>query len=140
MKENEIKCTTSKIKECERIKEEEKNDRLAIANEKRKRYGLKRLNKEENMRIKKRTEERLELAQAKANYWKWYRGGGREMIHCKSMLHYRRSFCFSYVTCTASLFDVLHANIQVWYDVAIRVRTSTPYVILNVSVQTCSNT
>ena len=38
-------------------KKREEQDRLAIANEKRKRYGLKRLNKEENMRIKKRTEE-----------------------------------------------------------------------------------
>ena len=59
IKQNEIKWTTRKNAECERITEEEKNDRLAIANEKRKRYGLKRLNKEENMRIKKRTEERL---------------------------------------------------------------------------------
>ena len=31
MKENEIKWTTRKIKECERIKKEEKRDRLAIA-------------------------------------------------------------------------------------------------------------
>ena len=27
--------------------------------------------------MKKRTEERLELSQAKANYWKWHRGDGR---------------------------------------------------------------
>ena len=61
----------------ERIMEEEKKDRLAIASQKKKIYGLKRLNKEENSRLKKRTEERLELSQAKANYWKWHRGEGR---------------------------------------------------------------
>ena len=64
LKKNETKWRTRNIDECERIKEEEKKDRLAIASEKKKRYGLKRLNKEENMRLKKRTEERLELAQA----------------------------------------------------------------------------
>ena len=25
-----------------------------------------------------RTEERIEISQAKANYWKWYREGGKE--------------------------------------------------------------
>ena len=77
LKQNEPKWRTRKIEECERIKEEEKKDRLAIASQKKKRYGLKRLNKEENSRLKKRTEERLELSQAKANYWKWHRGEGR---------------------------------------------------------------
>jgi hypothetical protein len=48
IKENEIKWTTRKIKECERIKKEEKRDRLAIVKEKNRRYGLNRLNKEEN--------------------------------------------------------------------------------------------
>ena len=33
------------------------------------------MNKEENSRLKIRTEERLEIAQAKENYWKWYREG-----------------------------------------------------------------
>ena len=30
------------------------------------------------MRIKRRTEERIEISQAKANYWKWYREGGKD--------------------------------------------------------------
>ena len=47
---------------------------MAITSEKRKRYGLKRMNKEETQRLKERTERKLELAQAKSNYWKWYRG------------------------------------------------------------------
>ena len=68
------KWTTRKIKEFEMIKEEDKRDRLAIANEKRKRYGLKKLNKEENKRLKERMERKIELAQAKSNYWKWHRG------------------------------------------------------------------
>ena len=71
MKEDETKWTTRKIKECERIKEEEKRDRLAIAKEKKRIYGLKRLNKEVNQRLKIRTEERLKLAQAKTKYWRW---------------------------------------------------------------------
>ena len=77
MKENEIKWTTRKIKECERIKEKEKRDRLAIAKEKKRRYGLNRLNKEENQKLKMRTEERLELSQARTNYWRWYREKGK---------------------------------------------------------------
>jgi hypothetical protein len=77
LKQNEPKWRTKKIEECERIKEEEKKDRLAIVSQKKKRYGLKRLNKEANSRLKKRTEGRLELSQAKANYWKWHRGEGR---------------------------------------------------------------
>jgi hypothetical protein len=36
-----------RIEECERIREEEKIDRLALVKEKKKRYGLKRLSKEE---------------------------------------------------------------------------------------------
>ena len=68
MKENEVKWTTRKIKECERIKEEDKRDRLAIVKEKKRKYGLSRLNKEENQKLKMRTEKRLELAQAKTNY------------------------------------------------------------------------
>ena len=51
---------------------------MAITKEKKRRYGLNRLDKEENMRLKKRTEERLELAQAKTNYLRWYRKGGKE--------------------------------------------------------------
>ena len=53
IKENEKRWSARKIKECERIKEEAKEDRLSIAREKKKRYGLKGLSKEENKRIKK---------------------------------------------------------------------------------------
>jgi hypothetical protein len=78
LKEGEHKWSTRKIEECDRIKEEAKEDWLAIAREKKKRYGLKGLSKDENKRLKKRTEDKIELAQAKSNYWKWYRGEGRE--------------------------------------------------------------
>ena len=65
LKENEPKWRSRKIKECDRIREEEKADRLAIAKMKKKRYGVKGLSKEENGRMKQRTEERLEIARAK---------------------------------------------------------------------------
>ena len=77
IKDNDEKWTTRKIEECDRIKEEDKRDRLAIANDKRKRYGLKRMNKEENKRLKERLDRKIELAQAKSNYWKWHRGEGK---------------------------------------------------------------
>ena len=49
-----------------------------MAKEKKRKYGIKRLSKEENMRMTKRTEERLEIAKAKENLWRQYRGQ-REM-------------------------------------------------------------
>ena len=80
MKENEVKWTTRKIKECERIKEEDKRDKLAIVKEKTRRYGLSKLNKEETQNLRMRTEERLELTQAKTNYWRWYREKGKRVL------------------------------------------------------------
>ena len=61
---------------------EKKRDRLAVVREKKKRYGLKKLSKEENQRIKIRTEERLEVARAKENLWKRFREDkeDREMV------------------------------------------------------------
>ena len=56
---------------------EEKEDRIAVIREKRKRYGTKGMNKDENQNLKRRTEEKKELAMAKSNYWKWHRGGGK---------------------------------------------------------------
>ena len=46
-----------------------------------KRYGVKKMSKEENMRLKMRTEERLEIATAKTNFWRNHRrqGPGEEM-------------------------------------------------------------
>ena len=43
LKQQETKWMTRRIAECERVKEEEKKDWLAIVSEKRKRYGLNRL-------------------------------------------------------------------------------------------------
>ena len=79
LKENGNKWQQRKILEVDRIKEEEKKDRLAICKEKKKKYGTKRMNKEENKRLKERTEERILISQAKANYWKEYRGRGGRM-------------------------------------------------------------
>ena len=77
LKEGEHKWSTRKIEECDRIKEEAKEDRLAIARDNKKLYGIKGLSKEENKRLKKRTEDKIELAQTKSNYWKCYTGEGR---------------------------------------------------------------
>ena len=70
LKEKEECWQQRKIREVDRIKEEEKRDRLAICKEKKKRYGIKTMNKEEKKRLKQRTEERIIISQAKANYWK----------------------------------------------------------------------
>ena len=35
------------------------------------------MNKEEKQRMKKRTEDKIGLAKATANYWKWHRGERR---------------------------------------------------------------
>ena len=78
LKEKKDGWRERRIEECERIREEEKKDRLALVKEKKKRYGLKRLSKEENSRLKSRTEERLLVSQAKANLWKRYRDGDDE--------------------------------------------------------------
>ena len=53
-----------------------------MVREKKKRYDLKKLSKEENQRLKIRTEERLEVARAKENLWKRFRGDkeDREMV------------------------------------------------------------
>jgi hypothetical protein len=68
-----------KMKECDRIREEERMDRLAIVREKKRKYGIKRISKEENMRLKKRTEERLEIASAKENLWKKFRDRDQDL-------------------------------------------------------------
>ena len=47
---------------------------LAFAKEKKRRYGIKNLNKEKKKRLKERAEWKIELSQAKSNYWKWHRG------------------------------------------------------------------
>ena len=70
LKEKEECWQQRKIREVDKIKEEEKRDRLAICKEKKKRYGIKTMNKEEKKRLKQRTEERIIISQAKANYWK----------------------------------------------------------------------
>ena len=44
--------------------------------EKKKMYGLNTLTKEEKRRLGERTNERIEIANARANYWKLHRGGG----------------------------------------------------------------
>ena len=77
IKENEGAWRSRKSKECERIKEEERMDRLAIVAEKKKKYGIKKLSKDETQKIKQRTGERMEIARAKGNYWKQYRDSSK---------------------------------------------------------------
>ena len=73
LKSKEVIWRTRRLEECSRIREEEKRDRLAVVAVKKRKYGVKRMTKEENSRIKERTEERLEIATAKTNYWRNYR-------------------------------------------------------------------
>jgi hypothetical protein len=68
LSENEAGLQQRKIKEVDRIKEVEKAERLAISAQKKKRYGIKTPNKEENKRMRERTAERIEISQAKAYY------------------------------------------------------------------------
>ena len=75
IREKEGEWRTRRLEECERIREEEKRDRLAVVAMKRKRYGVKNLSKEETMRLKTRKEERLEIAEAGSNLWKRMRKG-----------------------------------------------------------------
>ena len=91
LKENEKGWQQRRIGEVDRIKEEEKMERLAICKQKRKRYGIRKLNKEEQKRIRERTSERIEIAQAKANYWKLHRGGGVATKNAKEWERVRES-------------------------------------------------
>jgi hypothetical protein len=79
LKEKEWIWRSRKIAECERIKEEEKRDRLAVVKINKKRYGVQMMSKEENMRFKMRTEEILEIAGAKTNFWRNQRRLRKEM-------------------------------------------------------------
>ena len=73
LKEKEWGWRQRRIEEIERIREEEKKDRLAVVREKKKRYGIPKLSKEENLRLKLRTEDRMMIARAKENLWKRFR-------------------------------------------------------------------
>ena len=73
LRENTDKWRERRIEECDRIREEDKKDRLAVVKEKKKRYGIKRLSKEENQKMTRRTEERLEIAKANENLWRRFR-------------------------------------------------------------------
>ena len=70
LKEKEVKWSERRMKECSKIREEENLDRLALVRVKKLKYGIKKASKEEGMRLKKRTEERLEISTAKGNLWK----------------------------------------------------------------------
>ena len=67
LRDNADRWRERKIEECERVRREEKEDRLAIVKMKKKRYGLSKLSKEEIMRLKQRTEEKVMMARARSN-------------------------------------------------------------------------
>ena len=54
----------------DKIKEDEKRDRQAICKEKKMKYTLNKMSKEENSRMKLRTEERIILVRGRENLWK----------------------------------------------------------------------
>ena len=70
LKERATVWANRKVAEYERIKEEDKKDRLAVLRMKKKRYGIQKLSKEETMRLRMRKEERLEISKAKSNLWR----------------------------------------------------------------------
>ena len=75
LKENCSNWQERQVEEWERIKIEEKKDRLAVIAIKKKRYGAKlaKLSKEESSKIKMRTGERKEFALIRKNLWKRFR-------------------------------------------------------------------
>ena len=73
LKEKEVEWSERRMKECSRIREEEKMDRLALVRVKKLKHGIRKASKEEGMRLKTRTEERIEISKAKGNLWKKYR-------------------------------------------------------------------
>ena len=79
LKERAALWATRKVAEYERIKEDDKKDRLAVAKMKKKRYGIQKLSKEETMRLRIRKEERLEISKAKSNLWRHYRRGEEDL-------------------------------------------------------------
>ena len=82
IKENEEGWKERRTGEIRKIKEQEKRERLAIVAEKKKKYGLNTLTKEEKRRLGERTNERIEIANARANYWKLHRGGSADGGPC----------------------------------------------------------
>ena len=70
LKENSKRWQERKLKECERVREEAKEDRLAVVRMKKKRYGIKTMSKEENVRFKEMSERKVLLAKARGNLWK----------------------------------------------------------------------
>ena len=73
LKENFNTWQERKVEECERLKQEAKEDRLAVTRMKKKRYGIKRLSKDANKRLKERAEDRILLVKARGNLWKFAR-------------------------------------------------------------------
>ena len=80
LRENDMKWQERKIEEWGRIKLEEKKDRLAMVEIKKGRYGAKlaKLTKDENSKIRMRTEERKEMAVVMRNLWRKCREMGDE--------------------------------------------------------------
>ena len=81
LKENDTKWQERRIQECEKIRLEEKKDRLAVVAVKKKRYGskLSKLTREENIKMKLRTEDRMKMAIAKENLWKRFQERDQEL-------------------------------------------------------------
>ena len=70
LEENAAGWRMRRLKEVDRVKEQEKEDRKAIIKVKKKRYGIGKLSKEENTRLSMRSEERILIARGKENLWK----------------------------------------------------------------------
>ena len=70
LKENSKEWHERKLRECERMRKEAKEDRMAVVRMKKKRYGIKTMSKEENTRFKEMSERKILLAKARGNLWK----------------------------------------------------------------------
>ena len=66
--------------ETQRIREEERQMRLKIVEEKKKKYGRKNLKKVESDKLKKLTDKKLELAELRQNLWRCYREGDKFIL------------------------------------------------------------
>ena len=68
--------------ETQRIRDAERKERLTIIEEKKRRFGKKYMKKEESDKLKLVTNNKLEMAEMKKNFWRKYRDGD-QLIHTR---------------------------------------------------------
>ena len=79
LRENNKKWEKRTREETQKIRKEEKEMRLRIVEERKKKFGINKLKKHENEDLKAAMEKKLELAEYKKNLWRNYRDEGKEV-------------------------------------------------------------